>query len=148
VRIRTILVVIGVVLIALFAALNWSAFMAATTLDLVFVRIEAPLGVIMLGLLAAVILMFAAYMAFWQGNVLLEMRRHAKELQAQRALAEQAENSRLTQLQETVAADTARLAGRIDELREGLRTEMREGVNSLAAMIGELDDRTKRITGS
>ncbi|MEO5883457.1 MAG: LapA family protein [Caldimonas sp.] len=147
-RIRTVLLVIGIALVAVFAALNWSAFMTETALNLVFARVEAPLGIVMLGVLVAAVLMFLAYMAFWQGNVLLEMRRHAKELQAQRALAEQAESSRLTQLRDAVMADTDRLAVRIDELREGLRAEMREGVNSLAAMLGEMDDRTKRISGS
>jgi hypothetical protein len=58
--------------------------------------------------------------------VLLEARRHAKELQAQRELADQAEVSRFT------------------ELRAYLDTRLSELENSLSAQIGEMRERLDR----
>lgn len=85
----------------------------------------------------------AVYMALWQGTILAESRRHAKELQAQRELAEQAEASRFTDLRTTLLAETARLAEHITAANEVLRTEIRDNANSLAATLGEMDDRLR-----
>lgn len=147
-RTRTLIVVLIVVLVAIFAALNWSAFAAPTALSLGVATIQAPLGLVMLGLVAVVVLAFAVYMAVWQGGVLLETRRHAKELQAQRALADQAEGSRFTELRGVMHDELERLTARIAQTQEELRLEIRESVNSLAAMIGEIDDRTRRRSGN
>ena len=98
-RIRTLLVVIALLLVAAFMALNWGAFATPASLNLLATTIEAPPALIMAAMLALVVLAGAVYMALWQSRILLESRRHAKELQAQRELADQAEASRFTALQ-------------------------------------------------
>ena len=143
-RTRTTLLLVVIVLIVAFAAINWGAFTSPTTLNLGFTTLEAPLGVVMLGLLAIVTLAFAVYMALWQGAILLETRRHAKELQSQRALADQAEASRFTELRGTLQAEFVRLNERIAASQAAVGVEIRDSANSLAAMIGEIDDRMKR----
>ena len=143
-RTRTLLVLLVITLIVAFAALNWTAFTAPTTLSLGFTRFDAPLGLAMLGALAIVILAFAIYMAVWQGSILRETRRHTKELHAQRTLADQAEASRFTELRNLVHTEIEQLAERISTSQAGLRTEIRENTNSLAAMLAELDDRLKQ----
>ena len=119
---RVILVVVPLVVIAIFAMLNWTAFTAPVTLTLGWGSFRAPLGLLMLMLLAAVTLFFLVYMALWQARMLAETRQHARELAAQRALADQAEASRFTEL----------------------RKDIEQSANSLAAMIGEIDDRLRR----
>ncbi len=146
-RARTSVLVVILALIAAFAALNWSAFMAPTTLSLGFHAFEAPLGLVMLGVVAVVSLAFLIYMALWQGTLLMESRRHAKELNAQRALADQAEASRFTELRGVMHDEMQRLAERIAQTHEALRVEIRESTNSLAAMVGEVDDAFKRRGG-
>lgn len=131
---RTLLLLVFIALVAGFAALNWTAFTTPVPLSLAVTTIEAPLGALMLGLLALLALAFLGYVALFQGRVLLEARRHAKELQAQRQLADQAEASRFTELRVLLQAEVTRLEG-------ALRGEIRDSANSLAAMIGELDDR-------
>ena len=48
-RVRTVLVILVMLLLTVFVALNWAAFMAPTTLNLLVARIEAHIGMVMLG---------------------------------------------------------------------------------------------------
>lgn len=97
-RLRTIILILLIALLAMFTAINWAAFVTPTSLSVGVASVEAPLGVVMLAIVIGMALLFAGYMAFWQGRVLLDARGHAKELQAQRTLADQAEASRFTEL--------------------------------------------------
>jgi|NGEPerStandDraft_6_1074524.scaffolds.fasta_scaffold03025_7 uncharacterized integral membrane protein len=142
-RTRTLLVVLAALLVAAFAAANWSAFMAPTTLSVLITSFEAPLGLVMLVILIVVTVAAALYMALWQGAILLETRRHAKELQAQRTLAEQAEASRFTELRAALHDEAERIAERVAAGHEALRAEIRDNANSLAATIAEMDDRLR-----
>jgi uncharacterized integral membrane protein len=123
---RSVALLIILAAIALFALLNWSAFLAPTTLSLGFAQVQAPLGLIMLGLIAILTALFLGYLLYLQTTVLFDARRHAKELQAQRELADQAEASRFT------------------ELRTHLETRLTEVENSLGAQLGEMRDRLER----
>jgi uncharacterized integral membrane protein len=143
-RARSIILFIGMALLLAFIALNWAVFTATTTLSLGFAVYEAPLWVVVLGVVGGVAALFAVHTVFWQGAVLLESRRHAKEMQAQRALADQAEVSRLAELRGLVQEGFERMALRIEQSQELLRTELRESTNSLAAMIGEVEDAMRR----
>jgi uncharacterized integral membrane protein len=138
---RTLLLLLFIALVAGFAALNWTAFTTPVPLSLGVTTVEAPLGLAMLALVVVVALAFLGYVALFQGRLLLESRRHAKELQAQRQLADQAEASRFTELRALLQAEVVRLEG-------ALRGEIRDSANSLAAMIGELDDRVTGLPGS
>jgi len=143
-RARTFIALLVIALIAAFVILNWVAFTTPTTLSLGLSQFEAPLGMVMLGLLAVVVLGFATYMALWQGTILVETRRHTKELQAQRELADQAEASRFTELRIAMQAEFAALGERLSKAQDALRQEMRDSGNSLAATIGEIEDRLTR----
>ena len=90
-RARTAFLLVILGSLGIFAALNWSVFTAATSLNLVFARVDAPLGVIMLGVTTAVTLFYALLVAWRETSVLLEARHHAKELEVQRRIAESAE---------------------------------------------------------
>jgi len=146
-RTRTLLGLLFVVLIAAFAILNWPAFIVSTTLSAGFFSFEAPLGLTMLCLLGVISLGFVVNMAMWQGSVLLETRRHTKELQTQRTLADQAEASRFTELRSALHLEFETLAQRVAQSQEALRTEVHESANSMAAMLGEIDDRSRRPAG-
>ncbi|HXD05684.1 MAG TPA: LapA family protein [Burkholderiaceae bacterium] len=143
-RVRTAIVLVFAALVAAFAAVNWSAFLTPTTLSLGVAHVDAPLGLVMLGLVVLVTLGFLAYVVTLRGTALIDARRHAKEMQAQRALAEQAEASRLAELRTAMHAEIDRLEGRIAQAESAFRVELRENVNSLAAMIGQLQDHLDR----
>ncbi|HSN32897.1 MAG TPA: LapA family protein [Ideonella sp.] len=129
-RIRTLLLAVLVLGVALFAALNWATFTAPTALSLGVATVHAPLGLIMLILLALVAALFLGWVIWLQGSVLLETRRQARELQAQRDLADKAEASRFTELM-----------ARLDAFEQRQRAVIEQTGNSLSAFIGELEDR-------
>ena len=151
-QLRTLLFVVVLSAIALFAALNWSVFTAPTTLSLAIATIQAPLGLIMLGFVALITALFLAFVIYLQATVLLDARRHAKELGAQSELAEKAEASRLAQLRAFLetelsklhaqSADSASaLQARLDKLDHDFGAALERTESATAAYIGELDHR-------
>jgi hypothetical protein len=79
-HVGTILLLIVLALTGLFAALNWAAFNTPVLLWLGVTSVEAPIGLVMLGVLALVSLLFVAYAVTLQGRALLELRRHTWDL--------------------------------------------------------------------
>jgi hypothetical protein len=155
---RTLMILAVLGLIAVFSALNWSAFIAPTALSLGFTSVEAPLGLIFLAIVALLTLLFLVYITYLQSTVLLESRRHGRELQAQRDLAEQAETSRFNQLRIFMETELQKLSGdmeqsksllltRLDQIERELRSSLEQTGNTLAAYIGELEDRFDRSLG-
>ncbi len=155
-NLRTVLMIVFLALFAGFVALNWSVITAPTTLSFGFWTAQAPLGLLLLGFTVLIAAMFLFLLVVQQATVLVETRRAAKELTAQRALADQAEASRFTALGEHLDAELQRLetqaaarqealTQRLNGLEQALRTHVDQASNSLAAFIGELDDRVERI---
>lgn len=154
-KIRTLFLLIVVFIITAFAALNWSAFMAPTTLSLGFATVQAPLGLIMLGLLVFLTGLFLVFVVYLQTSSLLETRRHARELQANRELADQAEASRFTELRGFLDTELKRQAesgvevrtavlSRLGQLDHDLRSTIEESANTLSAYFEELEDRLEK----
>jgi hypothetical protein len=152
---RTLFLILVLVAIGGFSALNWNAFLTPTSLNLGLAEVQAPLGLIMLGALVMVAGVFMVYILYLQTTVLLDTRQHTKELQSNRKLADQAEASRFTELRgflETElkrqlaqdAESRAAVVARIDQLERDLRTAVEQSGNSLAASLGELEDRLDR----
>ncbi|EKD22305.1 MAG: hypothetical protein ACD_87C00056G0001 [uncultured bacterium] len=151
-HIRTLFVALVLGVMVIFAAINWSSFMAPTTLSLLFATIQAPLGLIMLGVTALLTALFLLLIAYMQASLLMDTRRHARELQAQRTLAEQAEASRIAELRSYLEAELPKLTKeiaesqtvvetRLDRLDKDLQSVVEQAGNTLAAYIGELEDR-------
>jgi uncharacterized integral membrane protein len=133
-QLRNVILLVVLAAVAVFAALNWSVIVAPTSLSLGFAQVQAPLGLVLLGMLAVLSALFLLYLVYLQTTVLLETRRHARELQAQRELADQAEASRFTELRTLLEA-------RLDQLERELRGAIEQSGNSLSAYVGELGDR-------
>lgn len=140
---RLFLALVSIALVATFTVLNWSVIAAPATISLGLVSFEAPLGMVLLGLTVLLLLVCIAYMAVWQGQILMETRRHQKALQEQRTLADQAEASRFTELKVSMSSEFEKLAAQLQQSQSVVSRELREQINSLAAMLGEIDDRVK-----
>ena len=152
---RGVAIVLALVAIGVFAALNWAAIMAPTELSLGFAQVQAPLGIVMLGISALLCALFIVYLLFQQAGALLEARRYAKEMKAQRELAERAEASRVAELRSFLEAEIRRLesqgaagahetAARIDQLGSSLGDKLDESTRTLSAYIGEVEDKLDR----
>ena len=153
---RGVAIVLALVAIGVFAALNWAAIMAPTELSLGFAQVQAPLGIVMLGISALLCALFIVYLLFQQAGALLEARRYAKEMKAQRELAERAEASRVAELRSFLEAEIRRLesqgaagahetAARIDRLGSSLGDKLDESTRTLSAYIGEVEDKLDRV---
>lgn len=152
---RSLLFVLVFGALAAFVLANWGVLNAPTTLSLAFAEVQAPLGVVMLGFIVAVTVLFLGYIVYLQMSGLLETRRHGKELQAQRQLADQAEQSRFTDLRNHLDVEFARqaarqseldaaLRSRLDTLEQQLKAMVEQQANSVSASVGELADRIER----
>ena len=69
-----LLLLIGIAILA-FVGVNWVAITTPTQLSLLFTEIEAPLGLVMLGMLVGVACVFVIMIAYIQGTVLVSCRR-------------------------------------------------------------------------
>jgi len=123
---RALIFFVVLVLVGLFAVINWDVFSALTPISLGFTTVQAPLGLIMLGTIAFLCVLFTVWVIVLQAGSLRDARRQTKELQAQRDLADRAEASRFTELR-------ADLLARIDQ-----------STNATAAHIAQLEDRLER----
>jgi Mg2+/citrate symporter len=155
---RTLLIVVVLGSLSIFAALNWGAVTTQTPLSLGFASVEAPLGMILLVILGLLTLLFLVYIVYLQSSALIESRRYAREIQAQREIAENAEASRFKQLQSFLETELRRfndqsveikgaVLTRLDELDREMRASVEQSGNALAAYIGEIEDRLERAAG-
>ena len=154
-RARTIFLIIAIVLVAAFAALNIDEFTRSSVLSVGFTTIQVPLGLVMLLLLVATMLVFLATTLYIQSTNLLESRQHTKELNAQRELADKAEASRFTELHRYLqsqadaalnrdAANATVLAERLAQTQTALMQRLDQSDRTTAAYLGEIEDRMER----
>lgn len=157
-RTRTLFLILGIVLLAAFAALNVDEFARSSVLSLGFTTIQAPLGMVMLLLVIAVMLVFLATTLHIQSRHLIETRQYARQLNAQRDLADHAEASRFTELRNYLQAQsTAALhreaaaatvaAERLAQTQAALLHRAEQSDNATAAYLGQLEDRLARNMG-
>lgn len=155
-KLHSLLLLLVLALVATFAALNWGAILAPTDLWLGFTTVQMPLGLVMLGLLVFITALFLVYVLYLQGSILLETRRNSRELHTNRELADRAEASRFTELRTFLEAELARqstlnqesktaVIARIDQLEHDFRAFSEQSGNTLAAYIGELEDRLEKV---
>lgn len=151
-RSRTLLLVLATALVVAFALLNWSEFIRAVPLSLGWTTVTAPLGLILLGLLAITSIGFLASSGISHARHVQHEREQTKALQAQRDLADRAESSRFVDLRQTLdthlketQARENRLAGELDQTlirsQRELRTLLEQMHRSLTMHLGEMEAR-------
>ena len=158
-RFFTLLLLLILTITGAIASLNWAAFIAPIDLSLGFAVVHMPIGLLMLGLLVCITVLFLLYVVYLQTSSLLETRRLSRKLEANIALAEKAEASRFTELRSALesemvkqanrdAESRAAMLARIDLLGKELNVSMGQSTNTLAAHIGEFEDRFVKTTST
>ena len=145
---RTVVLIGAAALIVVFLLINWRPLATPLALSFLFARVEIPVGIAILGLLALAVIAFAISVSLWQRSVLSDYRSQSRELETQRALAASAEASRFTELGTLLRSELAGLDQRLTAAFESLRVEFRQTENSLSATLAELDDRIQRRLSS
>jgi uncharacterized integral membrane protein len=152
---RTVILLVGLLLVAAIIVLNLDEFVRPIALNLAVTEVQAPLGLVLAGMLGALLVMLLLFMVFDQTAHLMEVRRLSKEVAEQRQLAERAEASRLAELREWLATAFAQLEERQQAQAEALRLhiengrtelvrQLEDGLNGLNASLGEIEDRLER----
>jgi len=125
-RASNLIALLVTALVAALAFLNWSTLTAPAPLDLVVAQVQAPLGVVMLGVAGVLgTLFFVAYLSNQIGS-LLETRRLLKEIQRVQDLADKAEASRIESLQQSIGVEFRQLNERLSAVLASSRTAVAE----------------------
>jgi len=154
-RLRPLLLVLATAAVVVFALLNWAEFTRPVPVNLGIDRVTAPLPLILLGLLAAGLLVALATGAATQARYRRLDNEHAKALQAQRDLADRAEASRFVDLRQaldTHLRDTrqreATVANELDQALARTQREVRNQMEllhrSLNTRLGEMEARLEQ----
>ena len=151
-RTRTTLLVVAILLVAGFAALNWSEIVRPTPLSFGLMVMDAPLGLILLAMLGLTLILFLAASAAMRTQSLLDYRTHQKTLEAQRDLADKAEASRFTDLRQHLdthlkemrerdAIATSEFDKAMLQSRREVQTQMEQMNRMLSARLNEMEQR-------
>jgi uncharacterized integral membrane protein len=154
-RARTLFLIVGIFLITGFAMLNVDEFTRTSVLSLGFTTMQVPLGLVMLLLVVAILLIFLASTIYMQSTNLIETRQYARELTAQRELADKAEASRFTELRQYMesqaalavnrdALTTAAIDHRLSQTEALVLHRMDQSDNTAAAYWGQHSDSLMR----
>jgi hypothetical protein len=150
-RARLVVLVVAILAVSGFAALNWSEFVRPVPLSFGWTVMEASLGLILLTLLGITLLAFLISSATHRTQNLIESHQHSKALQAQRDLADKAEASRFTDLRqhldaqlrenrqrEAIAASEFEKA--VAQSQRELRAQLDQMSRTLVARLAEIEN--------
>lgn len=130
---RSILLLTITALVTTFVILNWAVFVSPATLSLGFRDIEAPLGLVMLGLTVLVGVLLIGYSVYLRKAALIQAGRNAEELRTQRRLADEAEASRFTELRNYLEGEFRHLTENDATFRVDVRKRLDALENELHA---------------
>jgi uncharacterized integral membrane protein len=131
-------------LVIAFVMINWGMLVTPIQVSFGFTRVSTPLGLVLLSLTAALTAAFVGLLLSVQSKALATHRRHSTELFAQRELVDKAEASRFTELQRYLEHELASLRDAQRASEQRVREELLAMSNTLAACIGEVDERLER----
>ncbi len=146
-NLRNLTVLVILLLVALFAGLNWQLFTAPNEINLLFTRVSAPLGLILLGVIALLSLLYFIFIAVIETGALIEIRRYARQVEQARKLADQAEASRFAELKQYLETELGALKEAQGALKEHVSSEVGEARKTLSLEHDTLKSQHAEITG-
>lgn len=141
-RTRLTLLIVALLALAAFATLNWTELVRPTQLSWGFGLGEAPMGLLLVGVLLLSWVGFLVGSAYQATHYQLLAHRNAKALEAQRVLADKAEASRFVELrayleaQATLAVQRENaIASRLDHTLQQNQRELRAALDRLGVRV-------------
>jgi uncharacterized integral membrane protein len=116
------LIVIGLLLIFLVLA-NWSVFSQATEINLLLLRVHAPLGLLFILVALAVFAIDFTLHSLNRMSWSRERRDLTAQIERHRQLADQAEESRVRALGEKIERESSAIRAQLDALSAQLRAQ-------------------------
>ena len=112
-----IIVVASILIILfLFAGLNWELVIQTQKFNLVFAEFEAPLGIMLLTVVVLLCLLYIIHVGAIETRVLIQNRRSTKELEKARGLAEEKETSRINALNEFLSRKLESMERKLNDI--------------------------------
>ena len=131
-NLRSIALLIAFALIGVFITLNWALISQNMPLNFGVAQVDAPLGLVLVGMLISLSALFLLYIVYMQANMLLENRRRDKEMTEQRALADTAEASRFTDLRQYLQEEINNIARAREDHKLQIMARLDRMENALA----------------
>lgn len=147
---RYIVLVIALLISGAFMVVNWSAINQTTTVDLFFTKGEAPLSLMLVIIFGILILILLTTLVLQQGSALLGYRRMIRDLEAQKKLASNAENSRLELVKKEFDAKMLEMNQQRQQDNENLKARLDESaqkqLESLTQVIREIKESNQELS--
>ncbi len=115
-KLHTIILALVLFLVLLFAGINWNLFARQDSINFIFFSIEAPLGVIMLGTVGVLSVLYMLIIGRLEVSSMLEAHKSNKALEEARELALSKEKSRITELQHAISEQIGAFGERFESL--------------------------------
>ncbi len=125
-RSRGIIVTLAVLLTLVFAGVNWPSLAVRLPLNLIFIRVQAPLGLVLIAFTLTLCFVFLLVSLLRRAGQLRQMARLETELEKERVLVQKKRLAELESLE-------SRLGERLGGLESNLRAAMTEQYSRLEA---------------
>jgi len=134
-KVRTVLLMLALVAVAVFCALNWGAITSEATVNLGVATVQAPLGLVMLGLLILLTAVYVVFAISARTSGFFRERYAVGRMRAAQELADNVETSRFTELRALIGAEfrqhgerhselMANVMARLDRIEENLHSTL------------------------
>lgn len=148
-KIRTFLMVIGLIVVIAFVALNWSAITMQTTLSLGVAAVHAPMGFVILGLSTIFTLLFIVFVIYSKASRFLRERHLTREIKARQELQDNDEGLNISELRDQLGLKlerqtdlysglSERMLVRLEQLDAVLRSATKELGRTFRAPVGSM----------
>ncbi len=142
-KLHTVILALVLFVVLLFAGINWNLFARQDSINFIFFSIEAPLGVIMLGTVAVLSVLYMLFIGRLEVASMLEARKINKALEEARELALSKEKSRITELRQAISEQIGAYGERFDSLENkisGLEERFGGTENKVDDIIKRFDE--------
>lgn len=146
-RILNVLMVIVAILMGALVVINWAVLVTPVDISLAIAHVNAPFGLLLLGFAVTLSVVFCGYLLAIQMGALSAARKHAAELRRHRELTDTTELSRATELRQWLQQEFESMGQAQRAAEQRLHDALAATNNTLAACIGEIDDRLDRRWG-
>lgn len=120
-KLHTVILVLVLFLVLLFAGINWNLFARQDSINFIFFSVEAPLGVIMLGAVGVLSIIYLLFIGRLEVSSMMEARKSNKALEEARELAMSKEKSRITELQNAISRQIEAFGERFESLEKKIK---------------------------
>lgn len=148
-RSRGIIVTLAVILVLIFTVLNWPSLAVRLPLNLIFFRLEAPLGLLLVAFILVFSFAFLLISLFRRAGQLRQITHLEAELERERSLLAKKRLSELASLEARLGERFDALEQRLGDTERGFRGVMSEQYShweaSERAQVERLEERVLSI---